>query len=123
MKFKKKDIDNIINILNKLKEETKDIPEDHFIEFKDSRIISEPDFVLSNKWCIKAENKEQAEIIFKYHNSFPSRCWDVNNNHHVDLYAFYGVRKDGGPDSGTNHRQGYQELTFEQFKKYILNEN
>lgn len=85
-------------------------------------------FILPEKWVVKSNNKEEDEIILTYINetyncTIPSfdgehNTWyysnishekDRNNHDHGSLYTF----KDND----------CTEITYDQFVKYVLNEN
>lgn len=71
----------------------------------------EDTFILPEKWCIKPINEEIVEYLDKYGTFKP---YTKSNT----MYAHF-------PSSNTyttftNIQDGYIEITFEQFKKYIL---
>lgn len=89
------------------------------------------DFVLPEKWCIRL-NLENVNIVGKwfnensqtriddYHKLTLDRVNTVYDILHYPAYKYLGLTKHG--DTINKIKNGYTEITFEQFKKYILNE-
>lgn len=85
----------------------------------------EKEFVLPEKWCI---NKlANPEIIGKWfnknsnvpaeHRSFVDYCTDLNYRSYLHYPKCFS-----GSCTSTEVQKGYTEITFEQFKKYVLKE-
>lgn len=76
-------------------------------------IEEKQDFVLPNSWAVKDCEKvsEYASKRFNCSNSVSSDGWFLNVNEYNNNYQFKSLIIDG-----------YTEITFEQFKKYVLNE-
>lgn len=73
------------------------------------------DFVLPAKWCVKVADEFERKTVMKY--LYP-RCSNVRVNSRY--FTPFGL-------SGAGHSQynfwNHEEITFEQFKKYVLKEN
>lgn len=82
---------------------------EHFIE-------KEPEFVLPEKWCIKPNNKKELEIIFK------NICKDFGEVKGLDWYYHYPELESRWPGCYASEIARSKEITFEQFKKYVLKE-
>ena len=82
-------------------------------------VVKEPEFVLPEKWQIK-RNKENHEIINNW-----------MNNHHKDKITYgttdYASSKyfanNFNLNKIVNREEGVIEITFDQFKQYVLKEN
>lgn len=95
-----------------------------FLRNKDKwvKIISQPEFELPEKWCIKADN---SKIIQSYFQS-------IETNNDIRDYVSYGYLNEyfHFPKYEYNNtldlfvdkniKQGYTEITTEQFKQYVL---
>jgi hypothetical protein len=80
------------------------LPDNHVDKFKS-------EFVLPEKWCVKVTKDN-----IKYFKSLP-------NYTHLNLGTYTSITSiDNGWDT-INLRKDYQEITFEQFKKYILKQD
>lgn len=83
------------------------------------------EFVLPKKWCIKAFNHEEEEVIVNYVNAipkiqkrgigYPYQPSECDRFYHFPMYNENCV-------TSQHIKKGYQEITFEQFKKYVLKE-
>lgn len=89
------------------------------------------DFVLPEKWCIRLNlenvnivgkwfNENSQTRIYDYHKLTLDRVSTIYNILHYPAYKYLGLTKHG--DTINKIKNGYTEITFEQFKKYILNE-
>ena len=81
--------------------------------------IEKEEFVLPERWCIKRD-ENNTELITNYfcelHN-FDYAELDCNRNNPY----LYHSKILGSGSSNREIPQGYTEITFEQFKKYVLN--
>lgn len=72
---------------------------------------------LPEKWCIRFNNKEQYSIINKY---FDRNWYFETNKHENALVSYKGEYIGLGI---TAEKRGLTEITFEQFKKWVLKED
>lgn len=82
-------------------------------------LFKEEEFVLPEKWCITT-TKESNDTILEYVNKInPNKSRDRSiGNHH----CFDNGNHTGWMHSAPQYKKGYTEITFEQFKKYVLKE-
>lgn len=88
------------------------------IFLKSLGIIEEPEFVLPEKWCIKVTNEnlefcknlKNCELHFQYQYTYV-------------IGGFYGPERGDTGSYGTVDSGGRTEITFEQFKKYVLKQD
>lgn len=77
-------------------------------------VVKEPEFVLPEKWCVKGNEQEVIDYSNKY-GGYPN--YRISNilYHHYPPYM---------NKCTTLHKieVGYTEITFEQFKKYVMNQ-
>lgn len=95
-----------------------------FYMFKESDIIKlakeqgmiEEEFKLPEKWCIKIPDYKTGLFIIE--NFAPKQDWYKNNPNNVNYFCFadtfFACWAEKQP-------KDYTEITFEQFKKYVLN--
>ncbi len=76
--------------------------------------IIEDDFVLPKKWCI-AVTKENKEILGKWRSAGPIEIMSMESN------IIYGYIESGC--GYWSEKSKYSEITFDQFKKYVLKES
>ena len=81
------------------------------------------EFVLPEKWCIIAKNDEEGEILIPYANKiFQSDiAWDRNNV--KNYWLLIDTSKNGTYNASQVKCDDYTEITFDQFKKYVLKED
>lgn len=82
----------------------------------------EDEFILPAKWCVKRDTHEKSLILSEWANkvsdTFAHTSYSEFNFIHsenVDIHSF-------SPRS-SEKQEGFTEITFEQFKKYVLNQN
>lgn len=88
------------------------------------------DFVLPDKWCIKTTKDENGKLIGKWFDK-QSMCRCYYDTCFGEYYNSYNLLNEsiilGGNLAASfaslEVREGYIEITFEQFKKYILKQN
>jgi len=114
MKLRKQDIDKLIDILQNKKKELESEQDNYIFEFIGAKERDE--FVLPEKWAIK-QNKEEINNYFnKLQNKHFYESIDDNQYFHNPPYAaHYRLNR--------SILESYTEITFEQFKKYVLNED
>jgi len=91
------------------------------LEEWDSIVNLKEEFVLPEKWCIRP-TKEQENTVFAYFKSKKSNfvCGNVSS------YMWYYSPERGYHaflNGKSTDYEGYTEITFEQFKQYILGQN
>jgi len=96
---------------NRFKPSTKEAYDAQFI-------VKEPEFVLPEKWCIK-RNAENDKIITDYINKLSNFHHNYLCNNYNNPYLHNKVNK-----CCSYHKviESYKEITFDQFKKYVLEE-
>lgn len=81
------------------------------------------EFVLPKKWCIKSDG-EGGTVGNYFNEQLGTDCYDFDYGylHRYNLKGENITRKGNYAQSFHGHgiRQGYTEITFEQFKKYVL---
>lgn len=118
MKFKKKDIDKLINILQAKKKELKYYDDDTLFEIIDKNTFictwKEPE-----RYVVKANNSKEGKILGKYvAKQYNQTQWldkDINQNYYLHIDC--GNYKHGNLEIQEYH----EEITFEEFEKYIIN--
>ena len=89
--------------------------------------IKVDDFVLPEKWCVKNTDP----LIYRFFDSklkYMSQCYNnpIHENnylHSIDLGGNNVINSQIGANIAYNYvKPDYTEITFEQFKKYVLNE-
>lgn len=96
---------------------------EHYIE-------KEPEFILPEKWCIKTEKlSENSQIIGNWFNfQSGNYCYTfscLGMFYHSDNYSRQNILTKGSLAASfadNPKRNTYTEITFEQFKKYVLKE-
>ena len=116
-------IQGCINYITEL-ERLEELEKQRKFEEEKARLIAEGKWVepkiepLPEKWFIRWETKERFDVITKWENSLK------NTNHNWDLKGFEncGFKSTGTYYSayGKSVPEGYTEITFEQFEKYVL---
>lgn len=95
-------------------------------EAYDAQFIGkEPEFVLPEKWYIKANTKEEADIMYPYFNKSSKRMANWSSSNEVMRNRYYARFTNlqyelGVPTNEINPL--IPIITFEQFKKYVLKE-
>ncbi len=73
---------------------------------------------LPEKWCIKAKVRSQENAINTYAKSIGGHHWTDANNHAKSYYLF--VNNNTYVLGSDTIKDGYTEITFDQFKKWVL---
>jgi len=87
-------------------------------------VVKEPEFVLPEKWCVKNIDN----LIGNYFdNKINFKCYTHNSHKNRYLHSLNSINQDLNPlskksFSASNVRNSFTEITFEQFKKYVLKE-
>lgn len=97
----------------KLYKNRKNHPVYTFEQFK--KMYLEEEFVLPEKWCIKRDAHSD-KVITDWFNKKSNYNFHIGNIKFP--YVFFPI--EGGLLSSSLNHKGYKEITFEQFKKYIL---
>jgi len=82
----------------------------------------EDEFVLPAKWCVKRDTKEKSLILSEWANKVSNTdrhegYSDKNFIHSENVSSYSSSPRSDGK------QKGFTEITFEQFKKYVLNQN
>jgi hypothetical protein len=77
-------------------------------------VENEPEFVLPEKWAVK-KNRENYEVINMWVNSADNTGDYCDNFSYVHSHLLEHCRQ-----SDTKLHDGFKEITFEQFQKYVL---
>ena len=85
---------------------------------------------LPDKWCIKTYKNEEGKIIGRWFDK-QSKNIAYRENCLGEYYHSYNLQKENIMHDGNlaasfanySIREGYSEITFEQFKKYVLKES
>lgn len=81
-------------------------------------IVKEPEFVLPEKWCV-LRNLNNYSIINNWFIKNQINHWIIAND---KGYLHSGILKGSWINSNGDKQEDYTEITFEQFKKYVLKE-
>lgn len=123
MKIKGKHIKDLINTLQNIYDEYGGhMCDDILVDISGINKLKIIDnFKLPEKWCIIANNRENAEILYDYQNKVPGKTggWDIHTTSHYNIYFIYD---NGQADNSHNKPEDALEITIEQFKKYVLKE-
>ena len=84
--------------------------------------IDKYEFELPEKWCIKPETLEQSKLIGKWLDECFSDVLNQNFYENSGMMGLYFGNNEPGYVWGYGPSQGFEEITFEQFKKYVLRE-
>ena len=81
---------------------------------------------LPKKWCVKAEDQVQAEIIYPFHNKVGREngincMWEPANKGHYSWYAIYDGLK--YLHSSQYIDSGFELISFEEFQHLVLGKN
>lgn len=79
-------------------------------------VILEEEFILPEKWCIKSNSEEEVEKVLQF-----SPIKNCRDNESILFYRHYPTFDDQCT-CDDKIRQGYTEITLNQFKKYVLKE-
>lgn len=72
---------------------------------------------LPNRWSIKAKNEEERLSIGMYFNElFAMSHYTTQQN------CYYHYSRFGNCCTSINLQMGYKQITFDQFKQYVLNQ-
>lgn len=93
------------------------LPKFTFKQWKE--LFYQKEFVLPERWCIKWGNKENSIIIQEYLESKDpeKKNWIHSHTAHDDAFVDY---KNSYYSYHSEAPSGFTEITFEQFKKYVL---
>lgn len=81
-------------------------------------VVKEPEFVLPEKWCLKI-TKENLDFCKSLENN--ELHYKKNYNYYINGY-YSAIRSDSGNYGFSGIPITHTEITFEQFKKYVLKE-
>lgn len=87
---------------------------EHYIEPK---IEVKEEFILPKKWCIKSNNDIEVKKVLEFK---PIR--DCNDSESIIFYRHFPTFSNSCT-CNSNIKNGYTEITFDQFKKYVLKED
>ena len=74
-------------------------------------------FVLPEKWCVKPKTPDEASIVFQFEGI--SKHYDSRSTVYYQHYPPFKTRC----TAHDSIQEGYTEITFEQFKTYVLNQS
>jgi|688.fasta_scaffold61079_2 hypothetical protein len=100
---------------------------DKFVSYEDAMKTFEPEFVLPEKWCVKNTNEKISEF-FNSKLKWNSKCYSHISNKNKYLHSMDSNRNNvinSTIYANVAHDciiKNYTEITFEQFKKYVLKE-
>lgn len=80
-------------------------------------VVKEPEFVLPKKWCLKI-TKENLDFC----KSLENNELKFHKNYTYSIGAYYSPIPNKDCNGFINIPKNYTEITFEQFKKYVLKE-
>ena len=78
-------------------------------------VVKEPEFVLPKKWCLKI-TKENLDFC----KSLENNELKFHKNYQYSIGGYYSPIPNKGCNGFINIPKNYTEITFEQFKKYVL---
>lgn len=110
MKIKYEDIDRVINILQKSKEQLK--PGEVF-EFTNNKLKIKKSIPTS--WCIKANTQEELDIIYKY------ICTEEGESKDIEWYYHYPhLEGEKGCYAHDKPEKGFIVITFKEFLEIMV---
>jgi len=123
MKVRKKDLINLVKILQEKLDNSYSLKDEDFIDVSGNYEIKE-EFILSTKWGIKAGNEEGGDFLHPILNKKFDHYWSSKNYDQYILFNGYFCKEDivENQSFGKNLPRDYQEVTIEEFKKYIYKE-
>lgn len=78
----------------------------------------EPEFILPEKWCVKGSTQNEIDTIFKFNGiSVVKDCNYIKGFQH---YPPFKTCLNNNATFSWNIKPEYTEITFDQFKKYVL---
>lgn len=99
------------NLNTRFKPSTKEAYDDQFV-------VKEPKFVLPEKWCLKITNEN-----IDFCRSLKNKELGMQENYFYFIGGYYSsITTPSGLNGFINIPNNYTEITFEQFKKYVLKE-
>jgi hypothetical protein len=96
---------------NRFKPSTKEAYDAQFI-------VKEPEFALPEKWCLRITNEN-----LNFCKSLENNELHYKKNYNYCVNGYYSaIKSDSGNYGFSGIPQGFVQITFEQFKKYVLKE-
>lgn len=122
MKISKENIKKLIFTLTKIHDS---LNEGEYFDVQNEltdSIKKEEKFTFPDRWSLRVENKENAEIIYPYFNKKFKHSWSVVNKTHHELYLhFDGKVKEFLTSKSKN--SSYQEISPEDYIKHVINKD
>lgn len=120
MKISKENIKNLILTLTKIHDSLSDGEcFDIQNELTDSIKEKEGDFILPDKWSLKAYNEDYAKIIYPYINKKYNHGWSVTDKAHYRIYLNFDNTLNYA-DTGMSAKQDYLEISPEDYIKHVI---
>ena len=91
----------------------------YYVEFPEKR-KQKPEFVLPEKWYTKPKTNEEKDVLNKFVVDLKDNHWKIEDKHSYEHTPHF---KNGNYQRSTRigyEDNDYTEITFEQFKKYVL---
>lgn len=82
------------------------------------------EFVLPEKWCVRGNNQKEYDLISKYVRKNGGSHYTKKENFplaHIPYFTGNTYETSNFKESPIS--RGYTEITFEQFKKYVLSQD
>lgn len=122
MKISKENVKNLILTLTKIHDS---LNEGEYFDVQNEltdSIKEEEEFILPDRWSLRVENKENAEIIYPYFNKKFKHFWVVGNKTHHELYLhFNGEVKEF--TASKSAMSSYQEISPKDYIKHVINKD
>ena len=123
MKISKENITRLILTLTKIHDSLSD--GEYFDvqnELTNSIKEEEEEFILPDRWSLKAENRENAEIIYPYFNKKFTHNWNVGIRSHYEFYLHFD-RKAERPLTSGSTVSSYKEISPKDYIKHVINKD
>ena len=95
---------------------------DGIAELTYQEFMDKYEFELPEKWCVKPETLEQSKLVGKWFDKYYSDTPDQPFYENSGVKDLYFANNEPMYVWGYGPRSGFTEITFEQFKKYVLKE-
>ena len=122
MKISKENIKKLILTLTKIHDS---LNEGEYFDIQNEltdSIKEEKEFILPDKWSLRVENREDAEIIYPYFNKKFKHSWEVGNKNHHKIYLHFNLKEEESFTS-SNTKSNYQEVFPKDYIKHVINKD
>lgn len=120
--FNQELIGDKVKLQNKVNKYQRMIDMINYLQPIEEKIEEKEEFVLPEKWYVIGNNQEEYDLISKYVRKNGGSHYTKKENHPLEhIPYFIGKTYETSNFKTSPINRGYTEITFEQFKKYVLN--